>query len=197
MLRKLAALLLVAVMGLLFAMTFTGCGGESRYHPTAPIPNDRDTCYTCPCDTTTPPAPTNGNCGEINTGAFNVTAGQPLKYLYSYYFSGLFSGRMFARIQNYREGGGHTNQDVQFYAVRDGDNLTVVVKRPGDTCGVLADTTGVDGSVTRYVGDVDLPAGSWSFYAIHGSRVDCWTQSGNGNGPVDVVDTQFEWCYHK
>lgn len=181
----------------LLALVASGCGTN----PLMPSDNGgasgRDTIVVVtPPDTTRPPNPPgNGGCGEINTGDFNVTRSQPLKYLYSYYFSGPFAGRMFARIENYREGGGHTNQDIQFYAVRDGDGMTIVIKRDGDGCGVLSDTTGVSRPVTRYVGQADLPAGAWTFYAVHGSRVDCWTQSGSGNGPVDVIDTQFEWCY--
>jgi hypothetical protein len=73
--------------------------------------------------------------------------------------------------------------------------MKVVIARPGDPCGVLADTTGVDTPVTRYVGAFTLPAGTWSFYALHGSQVSCWTQSGSGNGPVNVVDAQIDFCY--
>jgi hypothetical protein len=139
--------------------------------------------------------PGNGSCGEINTGAFNVTRSKPLKYLFSYYFSAAFSGRMFVRINNYQSGGGHTNQNIQFYAVRDGDGMTVVVQRPGDSCGVLADTTEIDAPLTRNAGEVALPEGTWSFYAVHASRVECWTDTGSGSGPIDVIDAQFEWCY--
>jgi hypothetical protein len=50
-------------------------------------------------------------------------------------------------------------------------------------------------ALTRNAGEVNLPAGTWSFYAVHASRVDCWTDTGSGNGPIDVIDAQFEWCY--
>ncbi len=192
----LVALLLVA-----------GCAGESRDFLTGPngqpggpggAPGP-----TGPPGPAGPPGPPGipggggggSSCGEINTGSFNVTRSQPEKYLFSYYFSGPFFGRMFVRINNYRSGGGHTNQNIQFYAVRDEDGMRVVIARPGDSCGVLADTTEVDRALTRNAGEVMLPAGTWAFYATHASRVDCWTDTGSGSGPIDVIDAQFEWCY--
>ena len=168
-------------------LLIAGCAGESRDFLTSPGGGGGPIVPGGPLG--------GGNCGEINTGAFNVTRSTPEKYLFSFYFSAPFTGRMFVRINNYRSGGGHTNQNIQFYAVRDGDGMTVVVSRPGDSCGVLPDTTEIDAPLTRSAGEVTLPAGTWSFYAVHASRVDCWTDTGSGSGPVDVIDSQFEWCY--
>jgi hypothetical protein len=197
---------------LLALLLVTGCSGESREFLTNPnAGDDGDGPGGTPTPTGpgpggpgnpgTPGVPTprgggeGGGCGEINTGAYNVTRSQPVKYLFSYYFSAPFTGRMFVRINNYRSGGGHTNQNIQFYAVRDQDGMRVVLKRAGDSCGVLPDTTEINRPLTRYAGEVTLGAGTWAFYATHASRVSCWTDTGSGSGPIDVIDSQFEWCY--
>jgi hypothetical protein len=181
-------------------LLLAGCAGESRDLLTGPggQPGGIPGAPGPPGPPGPPgiPGPGGGSsCGEINTGSFNVTRSTPEKYLFSYYFSAPFTGRMFVRINNYRSGGGHTNQNIQFYAVRDGDGMTAIVHRPGDSCGVLPDTTEIDAPLTRSAGEVTLPEGTWSFYAVHASRVDCWTDSGSGSGPIDVIDAQFEWCY--
>jgi len=136
------------------------------------------------------------NCGEVRLEPFNVTRSTPLKYIGSYYFSGQADLRLFIRVDNYRVGGGHNNQNIQFYAVRDGDGQKVVLARPGDDCGVLADTS-ITGAATRYVGQATLPAGTWAVYALHASQVSCFAPTGSGNGPVSVQDGQLEWCYRK
>jgi hypothetical protein len=177
-------LLLVAI---LLVPLFAGCSLEARDPLTAPQIQE-------PGPGPDPPDPPEDPCGVVDGVSFQVSRSSPRTPLFTRSFSDDMEGELFVQIR-YRTSRNHEHEDVQFVAVRQGSGSTVVIRRPGEECGVLADSEGTDGPLTRFAGEVSLDAGTWTFWAVHGSDVDCWDLDDDDNNPVEGLDLRLEWCY--
>jgi hypothetical protein len=157
------------------AILLGGCSGEVRFPLTPEDPGP-----------VVPPGP-NDECGTLHSGSFTVNRSRPIRSLFTQAFPNAVSGRMFVQINQFE-----SDTNLRFVAVSVADETTLIIHPPGNSCGVLADTTASDTLLTRYAGEVTLSAGTWTFYADHASRVECWKDE--DSGPVNVIDAHFQWC---
>ena len=172
----------LAAAALAIALLIAGCSGETRFPLAGPAPQDPGPVVPPP-----PPGPDPDECGTLRSGSTSVNRSRPIRLLFTHSFANAVYGRMFLEVNNIE-----SDTNLRFVAVREGDETTLIITQPGDPCGVIADTTASDSVLTRYAGQVNLSAGTWSFYADHASRVECW--KGTDSGTVQIIDARFDWC---
>lgn len=166
---------------LAIALLIAGCSGETRFPLAGPAPQDPGPVVP------PPPGPDPDECGTLRSGSTSVNRSRPIRLLFTHSFPNAVSGRMFLEVNNIE-----SDTNLRFVAVRESDEMSLVITRPDNPCGVLADTTASDSVLTRYAGQANLSAGIWSFYADHASRVECWKETDSGT--VQIIDARFDWC---